>query len=641
MLDVSGHAGGGKILVGGDYGGGRPIPGIVNNQSAVLENEAIPTATTVTVDSATTFNASATVNGHGGKVILWSDVLTTFAGTIFARGGEQGGNGGFVEVSGKQRLAFTGTVNTLAPNGQTGTLLLDPYNVTISLDGDSKHTDFTATDNDSVINAGTLVTALGTNNVVVSTGAGGDQTGNITVAAALTWNAATTLTLQAANNIAINAPITATHIHGGLTIEAGTYYYAPEGKVTATAAINVGVFTLVNGNWEQNAATLPSFYARDFRITGGEFLRVAGGDGGGDTPYKITDVYGLQGIGSSASFLGSRWQLVNDIDASGTANWNGGAGFNPIGNSSTNSFSGTLAGQGLVISGLKITSTQRYTGLFGYIGSKGSVDNLGLANVNVAASRQPGFGWLGSLAGQNDGTISRVHATGTVAANDISYDAGGLVGRNNGTISQSYTDVAISGGNTSAIGGLAGRNYGTIEKSYSLGAVTTGRSSYAGGLVGWNVGNGRITQTYATGAVNSGLGSRVGGLVGVNDTAATVSNSYWDIGTTGQETSAGGGTGLQTNHARTRAYYSAFGFGAEGAWFMVDGQTRPFLRSEWSTTIRNAHQLQLMSMDLGANYVLANNIDFTGQFGDSGMWGARGFSSPVGRSARTIRSTAA
>ena len=117
MIDASGHSGGGKILVGGDYGGGRPIPGVVNNQSAVLEDHAIATASTVTVDSATTFNASATVNGNGGKVILWSDVLTTFAGTIFARGGDLGGNGGFVEVSGKQPLAFSGMVNTLAPNG--------------------------------------------------------------------------------------------------------------------------------------------------------------------------------------------------------------------------------------------------------------------------------------------------------------------------------------------------------------------------------------------------------------------------------------------------------------------------------------------------------------------------------------------
>ena len=95
-------------------------PAVVNNQSAVLEGYAIATASTVTVDSATTFNASATANGNGGKVILWSDVLTTFAGTIFARGGEQGGNGGFVEVSGKQQLAYTGLVDTRAPQRTSG-----------------------------------------------------------------------------------------------------------------------------------------------------------------------------------------------------------------------------------------------------------------------------------------------------------------------------------------------------------------------------------------------------------------------------------------------------------------------------------------------------------------------------------------
>ena len=60
-------------------------------------------------------------------MILWSDVQTTFAGTILARGGELGGDGGFVEVSGKQQLAFTGNVDTRAPHGPTGTLLLDPH----------------------------------------------------------------------------------------------------------------------------------------------------------------------------------------------------------------------------------------------------------------------------------------------------------------------------------------------------------------------------------------------------------------------------------------------------------------------------------------------------------------------------------
>ena len=76
--------GGGKMLIGGDWGGGHPDLSLVTNQSAKLENFTIATATTVSVDAATTINASATGRGNGGKVVLWSDSQTTFAGTILA-----------------------------------------------------------------------------------------------------------------------------------------------------------------------------------------------------------------------------------------------------------------------------------------------------------------------------------------------------------------------------------------------------------------------------------------------------------------------------------------------------------------------------------------------------------------------------
>ena len=89
QVDASGRAGGGKVLIGGDWGGGRPNASLVNNQSAALENYTIATATTVSVDGRTTINASATESGHGGKVVLWSDSKTTFAGTILARGGAE------------------------------------------------------------------------------------------------------------------------------------------------------------------------------------------------------------------------------------------------------------------------------------------------------------------------------------------------------------------------------------------------------------------------------------------------------------------------------------------------------------------------------------------------------------------------
>src|SRR6266478_4754484 len=131
-IDASGRKGGGKVLIGGDWGGGNPNTSLVKNSSAKLESFVIPTATTVSVDAATTINASATGHGNGGKVVLWSDSETTFAGTILARGGARSGDGGFVEVSSHQLLNYSGTTDTRAPKRTVGTLLLDPFDLLIS-----------------------------------------------------------------------------------------------------------------------------------------------------------------------------------------------------------------------------------------------------------------------------------------------------------------------------------------------------------------------------------------------------------------------------------------------------------------------------------------------------------------------------
>lgn len=119
-IDVSGDREGGTILIGGDYKG-QNTPG--------------PNALLTYVGKEVKLNASALVDGEGGKTILWSDRATHFLGNIEAKGGVNGGNGGFVEVSGKQHLMFDGLANTLAPKGKTGKLLLDPVNLTISSGG--------------------------------------------------------------------------------------------------------------------------------------------------------------------------------------------------------------------------------------------------------------------------------------------------------------------------------------------------------------------------------------------------------------------------------------------------------------------------------------------------------------------------
>ncbi len=115
-INASGTNGGGTVLIGGDSEGKGTVP----NASR----------TVVTTDSV--INADAEESGNGGRVILWADKLTGFFGNISARGGNKSGDGGFVETSAKEDLIFDGKVNLFAENGNLGTLLLDPTNITIS-----------------------------------------------------------------------------------------------------------------------------------------------------------------------------------------------------------------------------------------------------------------------------------------------------------------------------------------------------------------------------------------------------------------------------------------------------------------------------------------------------------------------------
>ncbi|MCK9388187.1 MAG: caspase family protein [Sulfuritalea sp.] len=110
-IDASGVGAAGTALIGGDYKGG---------------NAAVQNATLTTLAAGATIKADGLDSGNGGRVIIWSDDKTVFDGFISARGGANGGDGGFVETSGKRALSVAGQVNTLAPKGKTGMWLLDP-----------------------------------------------------------------------------------------------------------------------------------------------------------------------------------------------------------------------------------------------------------------------------------------------------------------------------------------------------------------------------------------------------------------------------------------------------------------------------------------------------------------------------------
>jgi filamentous hemagglutinin family protein len=168
-LDASGSTGGGTLLVGGDYQGKNPD--VQNSQISYL-------------GPAATLKANATDSGDGGKVIVWADDTTRAYGTIEARGGPNGGKGGFVETSGHRYLDFSARVDTRAPLGKTGTLLLDPNDVYISSSDPTNSANasfyagtpsyFTTSDSaESTVSWLQLETQLGTSDVAVTTYGGG------------------------------------------------------------------------------------------------------------------------------------------------------------------------------------------------------------------------------------------------------------------------------------------------------------------------------------------------------------------------------------------------------------------------------------------------------------------------------------
>ena len=151
---------------------------------------------------------------------------------------------------------------------------------------------------------------------------------------------------------------------------------------------------------------------------------------------EIYDENGLREIAADGNY-----RLMSDIEL--TAPWT------PV-----SSFSGTLDGNGHVISELQISGA----GFFSSTEKGAVIQNLGLeGTVN-----HPGFSPAGALVGRANGST---------------------------TITGCYTNVAVTADSMEHVGGIVGEAQAAcvIENCYSLGTLTGGTSfAYAGGIIGRN-----------------------------------------------------------------------------------------------------------------------------------------------------------
>jgi hypothetical protein len=350
----------------------------------------------------------------------------------------------------------------------------------------------------------------------------------------------------------------------------------------------------------------------------------SGGTGEPNTPYQIGTVSDWQQLMTTSVDWNKHFIMTADINLMGVT-------VTPVGDSGI-PFTGVFDGNGHTISYLKINTNDSVIGLFGYIGSNGVVQNIRLEGIDIKA-----ICYVGGIAGTNKGLIQNCHVSGIIAGDQScggitgfcgaggspplirncsfrgqisgTWEIGGIVGSiiDVAEISKCYAIVEITG--EGACGGIIGDNSGGNFKScFAKGSVIASQF-YAGGFAGntsdncgiggqiqdcyadvivncsksaggfAGVGNGEIWNCYCSGKVVYDVNnhSHIGGFIGFG--SSNVFNSFWDMDTSGQTTSAGG-TGKTTAQMKTRSTFTDAGWDFIAIWNIVQGQTYPFFKKE-------------------------------------------------------------
>ena len=378
----------------------------------------------------------------------------------------------------------------------------------------------------SVSGADVYVTGLGTDNSNPATirtyEAGGD-----------TYEA-----LTAPQTVKANTPFIQVDLGGG------TYYFRPHSDValeagsryTYTVSVNATGLTLEGctiGGWTDGGGE--SGTAEDL----GYFIQ-------DDGSYTVYNANGLLAWNKAVqSDLSLNCTLTADINLTGTT-------WTPIAINFDHQYKGTFDGGGHTISGLTVTGSDEYAGLFGYIDKVGTVKNVVLENVQITSDNQ--YAYVGGVAGYSEGNIENCSVSGSVSGNGSSSDVGGVVGLQfGGSITGCSSSAPVKG--RQRAGGVAGltNNSAILTGCYTTGDVTlesnNSNSTYAGGVVGLNAGGSTLIACYATGSV-SGSGSGtiyVGGVTGDNF-ASTLTACYHAAGTvSGPDGATGGVAGRNFN----------------------------------------------------------------------------------------------
>jgi filamentous hemagglutinin family protein len=392
-----------------------------------------------------TLNADGTGSQNGGNVIAYADNHLSFGGTIVAKGGELGGNGGFVETSGRGTIAISpnAKVLTTAAKGLTGTWLIDPADLTVVATGGTG-TIATGTNSPttaSTIDAGTIVKALNGTNVDLQ------ATNSITVNAAINASAN-----ASAGNLKLSAPTanlnqaivlktgstlsgTATTVNVGAngTVQNGIDVSAAGGTVNLAAA----TYTLASTVGINKNVIVRGAGAGTTTVSGNNAVGVFNIASGTVTLEGMSIVKGKATNGGGISFTSSGILNVkniilnnnNAIDYGGGIYQNGGTinisdsvfSSNTVNGSSYYNYGGGIANLGAT-SSLNITRSTFMNNIAAFVG--GGVWNSGSLAITDSAffgnTASSGYGYGGAIETFNTSVLTNL----TISNNKALFGGG-------------------------------------------------------------------------------------------------------------------------------------------------------------------------------------------------------------------------
>jgi hypothetical protein len=500
-VNVSGDAGGGLAIIGGDKL--NKIPG---SSATNLINE-VAFADYTQIDSGVKVDAGST-----------------------------NGDGGFVETSGKL-LSVQGAISAAAPNGKSGLWLIDPTDVTISgtntnvTNPDGSPPNFTinpGSADTAVVNNTSIINALNANTDVLITTVGttGAGNGNITQVAGADINTTGTaaLTLEALGNITINANIAAVGagkldlnltadvanagvarvfvtggiidlrggdltIRGNATQVSGTNGVALNGTVT-----NIGTGTITGIADDVSGVLLGT--GSIFNVSTGSNVTISGtsnSSAGVSLSGQVTvsnngtlDIGGISNSGSGV-VVSSNVKLLDDatLTLSGNSTSGNGVNFQPtsdlnLSGNSTAEIKGNSNGAG---SGVAVQGTM-------------TAANNGSLTINGTSINNSGFVVSGSVTLLDDVTL---------LANGTSANSTGVNFQTPSNLGLSGNSTATLNGNGAAGVALGGNT--TVTDNSSMTANGTGTATAGITLVGNFTVNGSGDVTLNGTATNDITGS--------------------------------------------------------------------------------------------------------------------------------------